>query len=532
MTLSEAEPPPAGAVGVSRRQFLLTGAVLGGAALGVAGCSGSASSGAPKSVSGGFSGNLTVLLPGDVPLGWDHVLEQVNAKLSKDLGFTIDPQFIPWDSYGQQSLQKFTDGATFDTALQARWLNMTQLAQSGKLVDLSGKLANTPNLARTIDPTAIKSNTWNGKLWGIPQVNGAGRLAHFALRQDLAEKYGMETISDYDTLEKYWYDVKQHESSVIPMPLYSRTANQTSTFICNPLFNRDFWENPHRGVPQQFTGDSVSFYFAQDAGTTKNSDPLPFWELPEVLDALRRTRKYHQDGIINKDALTIDHGRLDTWFTSGRSATVWAMTDGLSSAALPALTKAVPSAMMANVIPLRGGQSAKPNQMFQADNFVVFNVHGQSNDAALQLLDWLSIRDNHDLIEYGVPGTDWKPVGDNQFQTLSKYVFPGFALSWRSSLERLASYTTASEREWFRWAQSYDNFTVDTFAGFVPDVTAVKGENTRLAAAMTRFAAPLFAGAVDVDKGLSALKKACENAGLATVQAELAKQGDAYLRSV
>jgi putative aldouronate transport system substrate-binding protein len=258
---------------------------------------------------------------------------------------------------------------------------------------------------------------------------------------------------------------------------------------------------------------------------------MPFWELPEVLDALRRTRKYYLDGIINQDALTLDHGRLETWFTSGRSATVWAMTDGLSSAVLPALTKAVPSATMANVIPLRGGQSAKPNQIFQADNFVVLNVHGESNDAALQLQDWLSVKDNHDLIEYGVEGTDWKAVGDDQFQTLTKYVFPGFALSWRSSLERLASYTTPSEREWFRWAQSYDNFTLDTFAGFIPDVTPVKGENTRLAAAMTRFGKPLFAGAVDVGKGLSDLKKACESAGVAKVQAELAKQGDAYLTS-
>src|SRR5690349_24833073 len=111
MTLSEAEPPPAG---VSRRRFLLAGAVLGGAAtLGVAGCSGSTSSGSSKSATGGFSGNLTLLLPGEVPVGWDHVLEQVNAKLTKDLGFRMDPQFIPWDSYAQQSVQKFTDGATF-----------------------------------------------------------------------------------------------------------------------------------------------------------------------------------------------------------------------------------------------------------------------------------------------------------------------------------------------------------------------------------------------------------------------------------
>lgn len=514
---------------LTRRQFVLAGGAIGaGTVLGLGACR--SPSGSARTAT--FAGTLTLLLPGEVPIGWAPVLAKVNTKLSKDLGFTINPQFIPWSDYAQQSLLKFTAGATFDTALQARWLNMTQLAQSGSLVDLAGRLAGLPNLTRAVAPQAITSNTWSGKLWGIPQVNSAARMTHFAIRQDLADKYGLGTIEDYDTLEKYWYDVKQHESHVIPMALHSRTVMQTCTYIGVPLFNRAFWEDPNRGVPQLFTGDSVSFYFARDAATTKSSHPVPFWELPEVLEALRRTRRYYLDGIINADALTLDNAQVTAYFTGGRTATRWAMTDGLSSAPLPALKKAIPSAAMASVIPLRGGKAAKPNQLFQADNFAVLNVHGQSNEAALQLQDWLSIKENHDLIEYGIEGTDWKPVGDDQYDALTKYSFPGFALSWRSSLERLADYTTESEQDWLRWAQSYDNFTTDTFAGFIPDVTPVKDENTRLAAAMTRFGKPLSAGAVDVDKGLGELRRACETAGLAKVQAELARQGDAYLASL
>jgi putative aldouronate transport system substrate-binding protein len=520
-------PPPVNSPYLSRRRFLAASGLLGGSvALGLGACGRSASSG---SGSGTFSGSLGLLLPGEVPIGWETVLAEVNARLGKDLGFTIAPQFIPWADYQEQSLLKFTAGARFDTALQARWLNMTQLAQDGSLADLTGKLAALPNLSRTVAPAAISANTWSGKLWGVPQVNGAGRLAHFGIRQDLAEKYRIGTISDFDTLEKYWYDVKQYESNVTPMPLYGRSAAQTCTYISVPLFNRAFWEDPNRGVPQQFTGDSVSFYFARDAAARNSSDPVPFWELPEVVDAFRRTRRYHFDGIINDDALRLDNSTVTAYFTSGRSATIWAMTDGLSSAVLPALRKSVPTAMMANVIPLRGGTAAKPNQTFQADNFVVLNAHGESNEAALHLEDWLSIKENHDLLEYGIEGTDWRPVGDDQYEALTQYTFPGFALCWRSSLERLANSTTPSERAWFTWAQSYDNFTADTFAGFIPDVTPVTEENTRLAAAMARYGSLLSSGAVDVDTGLSDLKRACESAGLAKVQAELAKQGDAYL---
>jgi putative aldouronate transport system substrate-binding protein len=42
---------------------------------------------------------------------------------------------------------------------------------------------------------------------------------------------------------------------------------------------------------------------------------------------------------------------------------------------------------------------------------------------------------------------------------------------------------------------------------------------------MTKYGNPLFIGAVDVDKGLDDLKKA-----LAKLQAEMAKQADAYLK--
>jgi putative aldouronate transport system substrate-binding protein len=47
---------------------------------------------------------------------------------------------------------------------------------------------------------------------------------------------------------------------------------------------------------------------------------------------------------------------------------------------------------------------------------------------------------------------------------------------------------------------------------------------------MTKYGNPLFIGAVDVDKGLDDLKKALDKAGLAKLQAEMAKQADAYLK--
>jgi putative aldouronate transport system substrate-binding protein len=160
----------------------------------------------------------------------------------------------------------------------------------------------------------------------------------------------------------------------------------------------------------------------------------------------------------------------------------------------------------------------------------VLNAKGESNEKAMQLQDWVSIKENHDLINYGLPGKDWNPVGDDKYEQLSTYTFPGFALAWRAKLERRVKGMTESEAKWFDWAQDIDNFTVDPYASFVPDPEPIKRENTQVTAAMTQFANPLFIGAVDVDQGLDKLKKALERAGLAKVQAEMAKQADAYLK--
>ena len=84
--------------------------------------------------------------------------------------------------------------------------------------------------------------------------------------------------------------------------------------------------------------------------------------------------------------------------------------------------------------------------------------------------------------------------------------------------------------EWFDWAQDYDNFTLDPYASFVPDVTPVKREDSQVNAAMTQYGNPLWIGAVDVDKGLDNAQEGGGQGRPAELQAEMAKQADAYLK--
>lgn len=507
----------------SRRGFIgLAGGI--GAALALGACGTGSTSGA-----GSIKGSTSLaILPATAPTSWKEVLDKVNTKLEGDLGFKLDAQFINWSNYQQQALLKFTAGEKFDTALQALWLNMAQLQQSGSLADLTNEISKYKNLSDALPEKLLKSNTWDGHLWGIPQVNSAARVQHFSIRQDIADKLGFSEISDYDQLERFFYAAKE-KAGVIPFGANSSNTNLLAVPTPTAMFNAESWDNPNT-IAFAFSGKGVFFTFDKNAKQSGSSSPVPFWENEGVIDTLRRIRKYQQDGIINADALNADAATIKSQWTAGKFASTWAMTDGTSSSALPALQKAVPGASLGNAMPLKGGLSAKPSQTFQADNLVVVSSKSANLDRSLQLQDWLSVRENHDLISYGIEGKDWEAVGDDKFKQLSDYSFPGYALAWRSKLERKPALMSASEEKIFDWAQNYDNFTTDTFASFIPDATPVKQQVAALSNVVTEFANPLYYGLVDVDSQLSKLKKAAEGAGIQALQSEMEKQANEYLK--
>lgn len=511
----------------SRRRFMaLSGAVGAAGAIGLAGCSNPSST--PSQSTAGLSGASSTLLPGAAPERWNEVLAAVNAKMQEEIGVTLDAQYYPWSNFAQQSLLRFTAGDKFDTGLQALWANLTQLVRDKALVDLTDLIGKYPNLTATVDKKLIDINAWDGVVYGVPQVNTAARVHHMRLRQDLAEKHGFDSIDNYDDWEKYLYTIKEKESGMTPFFAASGTAWIMAIPRPTAMFDAESWENPNT-IPLSYGGKGFWFFPAPDAATTGSSAPVPFWEVPRIVETFKRIRKYYQDGIINADAISVDNATVTSQFIAGRYAATFAQTDGLSSAQLPDLQKAVPGAMLANIMPFRGGLSTKPNQTFQADNLVVVNARGGSVERALAIQDWLSIKENHDLLAYGVPGTDWEADGDASYKPLSGYNFPGYGLNWRIGLWRRPTTMTESENKIFTWSQSADNFTVDPFANFRPDDSSVSAEIVAMTEVMTEFGNPLYYGTVDVDSQIDKLKRAAEGAGLEKLLANLETQANAYL---
>ncbi|HVX09131.1 ABC transporter substrate-binding protein [Humibacter sp.] len=512
------------ALNLTRRGFLAIASGTG-ASVALAACTPSA-----NSANGGkVSGSSSAIVSGTQPPGWHAVSDRLNSRLKKDLGVTLDIEFLSFSNYVQQTLLKFTGGAKFDTALEALWASLSQLEASHSIVNLAGKLTKYPHLKATLPQRLLDSNTTlDGLLPGVPQANSAARMQHFTIREDLAKSLGYSTIEDFSTLERYLYAVKKR--GVVPFGV----SNSQNTELVFNLYNEEYWSNPNAAAYSfgaSFSGTNFGFIFANDCVKTGRADPKPFWDDDSTIDTFRRMRRYYQDGILNADAINTDSATVTSRWASGAYGGVWAMTDGTSSNALSTLRKKVPEAAFANVMPLKGGLHAfKPYQTFQADNIVVINANGDL-DRALAIQDWLSVQANHDLLEYGIEGKDWKQLSRNRYRQLSEYTFPGYALCWRPSLEKRSEYMSATEESIFDWAQDFNNFTVSPFAKFIPNITPVKSAVAQMSSAMTQYLIPLSYGLVDVDSQLDKLKSAADAAGLELLQAEMSKQADAYLKT-
>lgn len=519
---------------LSRRSFLgKSAAAVGAVGAGgwvLAGCGGGSSSkGSSKSGGGGGGGStaLTFLEPGDQPPGWQTVLSAVNKKLKKDKNLTFSVQWIGWSNYAQTELLKYTAGASFTGSLEATWLHIQKLAQDGSILPVETEITGGkyPNLQKLVNPKAISANSFDGHLWGVPETNNASTQLGFCIRQDLAAKYGMPDIEDYGDFEKFLYDVKQKNSSMIPY-------GQDNGYVTNALslFNANHWGLPGDYLPIALP--NVQALYAKTADVQNgHATVVPLWEVPDAMDTIKRIRKYYQDGILNHDILSVDKNTIYSLFGQGKYAAAIGATDGLTTTQYGAVRKNVHGADLALILPMGKNRTVKPFSAFVVANNLSVNKKMGQLTQVMELQDWLSIKENHDLLEYGIEGKDWKSGPNDSYTALSSYVFPGYSLTWRPGLERTSTEMVASDKKWFTWSQDYNNFQLDPTAGFTLNQVPLKSQLAQLKAAYTKSSLPLFAGMVDTNKGISQLKRDYANASLDKIITETQNQLNAFLKT-
>ena len=158
---------------LSSKDFLrLGGAGLAGAALlGVAGCGGGGQSGGNELIFS-WGEDDTGVLPG--------LIEEFNKQNEGEIKVTHRVMPSNTGQYFDQLRTEFQAGGGDIDVIGGDVIWPAQFAANGYILDLSDRFTD----ADAFLPAPIESNTYDGKLWGVPWYTDAGLLYY---RQDLLE---------------------------------------------------------------------------------------------------------------------------------------------------------------------------------------------------------------------------------------------------------------------------------------------------------------------------------------------------------
>jgi len=453
---------------------------------------------------------LKAIFPGDAPQGFDAVLQAVNDKLKADnIGAALNIQFIPWSDYGSATSVKIAAQEDLDMYLDAPWLHMNQLIASGSLLELDNLVAARQDLVASIPDMMWEANKYNGKIMGIPLGTTQGLIYGFKVRKDLREKYGLPEIKTLDDMVKFLYTVKEKDKGMIPFVLDGRQAGHNAW-----RFNKQYYSN-------EWNGFAVTNEFL----ALDNKQIVPVWERPGYEHGYTYSAQFYKDGIFDKNIM--QEQNAVTLFNQGKAASTAYYSDGVVNY-LDLFTN-VPGAELEIVVPAEEGW--KPLSDFKQWNFLCIPAYSKNAEIVMDVMNWLSIKENHDLLEYGIEGTDWKAVGDTGYEAISGYAFPGYVLTWRPMLTRTPSNMNEGDKKWFDFAKDATQFRASVTTGFTANLDGVKTEVAKITPLNEQIIGPVAAGVLDYEKGIAQYKKEMEKEGYKKIQEALQAQLDEFLAS-
>jgi len=499
---------------LSRRGFLAGTTAAVGATAGVSLLSACGSS---SGASANGITTLNVVAMGVASPRWPQVLAAVNQKLAADkTGLALNIQWVSPASFLDKILLEVTSGESFDALLTAPWAHMQEFITDGAIIPIDSYLPKAPHLTAAIPSLVWKSNRFNGKTYGVPLMSSYTSYYGFMIRKDLRVKYGLAKPQTLAELEAFLYKVKANEKGMVPFGFNAQEQTQ---------FDPYRWANEPWGYHSQTYNTNYNASFIDFRNGTSNPKVTDLWDYPGFIPMIQTHYRLVQDGIINSNSATQVTTDIDALFYDGKIAGEQVTTDGTLQ---PAQPMQVPGAEIELVYPFGTGPLPKPNASFQAWNFLAVHNSSPYPEKVVALSDWLSIKENHDLLEYGVQGTDWVADGSLKYVQKDQYQFPGYVISWRPTLERVASTMNPEVLSWYQWAQNPSNFTYDPFAPFLLDTTSVTSELEELASVTTQYLGPLILGLTEPTKGLAQLRSAFATAGYAKVQSIAQRQLTAF----
>ena len=473
--------------------------------------------------------NLKAVILGTPPAeGMDELYRQLDALTVPELNCTLRFEYIPWGDERAQ-LNVATASGEYDLIPGGVFSDYRALVSKNAFLNLNDYLDLGPALRehyRTDSVDVLKSCEINGGLYGVPQYSIGTKNTDegFFYREDLRKEWGLEPITDLETMEAYLYRAKESEQ-YRDQPLV--TDNRIWTSLWLMVSGGKYLE-----VDSMLETPFVVVLAGDPAVVVQRT------QTPEFQTVASYIRKWQEAGILEENMLSLS----DNEGARGRqmmaadlkpcetNVPFWSIT----SAFLRDLWEAHPD-WEYSFFPYCKNDSAWYVESISDASVISVSAKTRYPETAVKLLEKVHKR-YYDLLRYGVEGIHYNLVdGLLDYTDISSANCFGWTPSGDYLLERNTK--RVSER-WYEeieaphnsWrAHVYEQAKADPLGDFSVDLSRLGTEVRQMEQVRTQYFQPILCGYhADAEQALQEANEALDEAGFETYFNSVQGQVSAY----
>lgn len=250
---------------------------------------------------------------GDKPGDWDKIQASLNEQLAP-FNTSIDTVFMSWADVGTMYSLNLAGGADIDLIFTAPWEYMFTEAAKGSFYEMDADfIAKYMPLSSKYQPAESWEETKiNGKNIAVPcgRMAPEGRL--IGIRTDLAEKYGIGELKNWDDFENFLLTIAEKETPESGILAFGGQENNTAFW--------ELWYTNENWFDAYFT-NNLRFSFAYNGGLPAAEDIKLAWETDLFRAFCRKMKELADAGVWSRSAL---NETVNEWqaFGAGKSASI------------------------------------------------------------------------------------------------------------------------------------------------------------------------------------------------------------------
>ena len=461
---------------------------------------------------------VNMYLIGDTPNDWDRVLELANEYL-EPFNTSLNVTIMSWSDYQTMYSLVLAGGEQVDLIFTAPWCYMYTEAAKGSFYELTDDFIST-NMPLTSKYQAEESwdeTTISGKTIAVPSNVASPMGKIVAIRQDLADKYGISELTSWEDYMNFCLTIAEQETP--QSGIYAMPASGNNSELW------DVYRQQYDTFPAISSGN-VILYYQYDGGIPAKEDIKLVCELDYFRDFCYDMKTLADAGAWSRSALT-NTVTDDDAFGNLQGASIAWNTSVFTYMEQAEKTEGVECAAYDITQDHLVGAEAYSN------NDMAITAGSQNPERAAMVLDLMKFDTYlNKLLLLGIEGEHYSINEQNEYTELensTNYAAFSTSVSWAIKNGDLTE-GGVPEREKAITNAWEERVVMNPTITFVFDDTNVKSYMSAVDSVLADYIPMLQLGLVDdVDATIDECVQKCYDAGLQNIYDEFNTQYDAWV---